>query len=487
VGPLLQATAAMATDPDLIADASMRLRDQGLTPERAMWEAISSVADTIRAAGTRQAERVSDLYDIRNRVVASLTGRAASLVPDPGHPFILLAVDLAPVDAAGLDATRCLAIVTEKGGPTSHTAIIARSLGIPAVVGVGGATAIPDGTLLLIDGSVGEVIKEPTVDQQATAATVSKPREVLIGPGSTADGHRVALLANIGSDRDITAARECGAEGVGLYRTELCFLGRTEAPSVGEQVSAYRAVFSRFGGRRVVVRTLDAGSDKQMPFLGYTEEPNPALGVRGFRTAASYPEVLHDQLKAIKEAAAAESAEVWVMAPMISTVDEVRSFARAAHDAGLPITGVMIETPAAALQAEILAEVDFVSIGTNDLAQYAFAADRYSASLASLNDPWQPALLRLIEMVTAAAADTGKPVGVCGEAAADPLLALVLAGLGVSSLSMTAGALAEVGRSLAGVTLELCRRAADVACHSDSPASARETVRAVLSPSTRRP
>jgi phosphotransferase system enzyme I (PtsI) len=172
---------------------------------------------------------------------------------------------------------------------------------------------------------------------------------------------------------------------------------------------------------------------------------------------------------------------------MISTVDEVRSFARAAHDAGLPITGVMIETPAAALQAEILAEVDFVSIGTNDLAQYAFAADRYSASLASLNDPWQPALLRLIEMVTAAAADTGKPVGVCGEAAADPLLALVLAGLGVSSLSMTAGALAEVGRSLAGVTLELCRRAADVACHSDSPASARETVRAVLSPSTRRP
>jgi phosphotransferase system enzyme I (PtsI) len=488
VGPLLQATAAMATDPDLIADASMRLRDQGLTPERAMWEAISSVADTIRAAGPRQAERVSDLYDIRNRVVASLTGRAASLVPDPGHPFILLAVDLAPVDAAGLDATRCLAIVTEKGGPTSHTAIIARSLGLPAIVGVGGATAIPDGTLLLIDDSVGEVIKEPTVDQQATAATVSKPRQVLIGPGSTADGHRVALLANIGSDRDITAARECGAEGVGLYRTELCFLGRTDAPSVGEQVSAYRAVFSRFGGRRVVVRTLDAGSDKPTPFLGHAEEPNPALGVRGFRTAASYPEVLHDQLKAIKEAAAAESAEVWVMAPMISTVDEVRSFARAAHDAGLPITGVMIETPAAALQAElILAEVDFVSIGTNDLAQYAFAADRYSVSLASLNDPWQPALLRLIGMVTAAAADTGKPVGVCGEAAADPQLALVLAGLGVSSLSMTAGALAEVGRSLAGVTLVLCRRAADVACHSDSPASAREAVRAVLSPSTRRP
>jgi phosphoenolpyruvate-protein phosphotransferase (PTS system enzyme I) len=304
---------------------------------------------------------------------------------------------------------------------------------------------------------------------------------VLISPGSTADGHRVALLANIGSDLDIAAALECGAEGVGLYRTELCFLGRTEAPSVDEQVSAYRAVFSRFGGRRVVVRTLDAGSDKPMPFLGYAEEPNPALGVRGFRTAASRPDVLLDQLKAIEEAAAAESADVWVMAPMISTVNEVRSFAQVAHDAGLPIIGAMIETPAAALQAElILAEVDFVSIGTNDLAQYTFAADRQLASLTPLNDPWQPALLRVIEMVTTAAAPSGKPVGVCGEAAADPLLALVLAGLGMSSLSMGPAALAEVGRSLSAVTLEVCRRAARAACDSELPASAREAVRAIL-------
>jgi phosphotransferase system enzyme I (PtsI) len=268
---------------------------------------------------------------------------------------------------------------------------------------------------------------------------------------------------------------------VGLYRTELCFLGRTEAPSASEQIGTYRAEFSRFGGRRVVVRTLDAGSDKPMPFLGYAEEPNPALGVRGFRMATSHPDVLGDQLTAIKEAAAAESAEVWVMAPMIATVDEVRSFAQVAHDAGLPIIGVMIETPAAALQAElILAEVDFISIGTNDLAQYTFAADRHSASLAPLNDPWQPALLRMVGIVTAGVANTGKPVGVCGEAAADPLLALVLAGLGISSLSMAPRALAEVGRSLGRVTLEVCRRAARAACDSDSPAAAREVVRAIL-------
>jgi phosphoenolpyruvate-protein kinase (PTS system EI component) len=303
---------------------------------------------------------------------------------------------------------------------------------------------------------------------------------VLASPGSTADGHRVALLANIASTADATAALDCGAEGVGLYRTELCFLRSEEPPSVAEQVVAYRAVFSKFGGHRVVVRTLDAGSDKPLPFLKFAEEPNPALGVRGFRIAASYPEVLRDQLKAIKEAAEAESAEIWVMAPMITTLEEVRSFAQAAHSADLPIIGVMIETPAAALVAEqILAEVDFVSIGTNDLAQYIFAADRQTVSLAPLNDPWQPALLRMIEKVARAASVSGKSVGVCGEAAADPLLAPVLTGLGISSLSMAPRALAEVGRSLATVTLEECQRAARAACEADSPASAREAVREI--------
>jgi phosphotransferase system enzyme I (PtsI) len=393
----------------------------------------------------------------------------------------LLTVDLAPADAAELDPSRCLAIVTEEGGPTSHTAIIARSLGIPAVVAARGAAAIADGTVLLVDGSTGELITDPTIDQRATATTALRSRERLAGPGRTADGHQVALLANITAIEDVAAALECGAEGVGLYRTELCFLDRVTVPPIGDQVTAYRAVLSKFGGRRVVVRTLDAGSDKALPFLGHADEPNPALGVRGIRTAAIYPQLLRDQLRAIKEAAEAESAELWVMAPMITTVAEVRSFSQAVREAGLPTIGIMIETPAAALQAEqVLTEVDFVSIGTNDLAQYAFAADRHSADLASLNDPWQPALLRLIEMVTSAAAGSGKPVGVCGEAAADPILALVLAGLGISSLSMTPAALAAVGRALASVTLEDCRLAARAACDTDSPASARRIVAEML-------
>jgi phosphoenolpyruvate-protein phosphotransferase/dihydroxyacetone kinase phosphotransfer subunit len=477
VGELLEATAAIATDPELLADASMRVRERGLTPERAVWEAMEVAADSLREAGSRQALRVSDLYGVRNRIVALLMGRSAAGVPDPGYPFILLAVDLAPADAAELDPARCLAIVTEEGGPTSHTAIIARSLGIPAVVAARGATTIADGTVLLVDGSTGELIMEPTIDQRATGTTKLRSRERLAGPGRTADGHPVALLANITAIEDVAAALECGAEGVGLYRTELCFLDRVTAPAIGDQVTAYRAVFSKFGGRPLVVRTLDAGSDKALPFLGHADEPNPALGVRGIRTAAAHPQLLHDQLKAIKEAAEAESAEVWVMAPMITTVAEVLGFSQAAREAGLPTIGIMIETPAAGLQAEqVLTEVDFVSIGTNDLAQYTFAADRHSADLASLNDPWQPALMRLIEMVTSVAAGSGKPVGVCGEAAADPLLALVLAGLGITSLSMAPAALAAVGRGLAAVTLEDCRRTARAACDTDSPASAKRLV-----------
>ena len=306
VGQLLEATAAMATDPDLIADASTRILDHGLTPERAIWEAIGSVADTIRGAGSRQAERVSDLYDIRNRIVSSLTGRAVPGVPDPGHPFVLLAVDLAPAEAAGLDATRCLAIVTEEGGPTSHTAIIARSLGIPAVVAARDAMTIPDGTLLLVDGSTGEVIKEPTTDQQATAATPRRPhREKLTSPGSTADGHRVALLANIGP---LTTHPQPSSAA-------LKALGCTAPSSASSTKPRRHRSLSRWpptvpcsrasvaGGWWCVLWTL-APTRHFRSSSTARSAANPALGIRGFRIADFYPQVLHDQLKAIKEAAA---------------------------------------------------------------------------------------------------------------------------------------------------------------------------------------
>jgi phosphotransferase system enzyme I (PtsI) len=270
---------------------------------------------------------------------------------------------------------------------------------------------------------------------------------------------------------------------VGLLRTEFCFLGRDSEPTHDEQVEAYKGVFDAFPGKKVVVRTLDAGADKPLPFLTDTTEPNPALGVRGYRTDLTSPGVLARQLKAIADAEAQSSAEVWVMAPMISTAEEAADFAAMTTEAGLKKPGVMVEVPSAALMSEsILAEVGFASIGTNDLTQYAMAADRQLGSLAALNNAWQPAVLRLIGLTVEGSVAEGnaKPVGVCGEAAADPALAVVLVGLGVSTLSMTPRALAGVGAVLNSVSLDEARKLAEIAVKAPSAAEARARVRAEL-------
>ncbi len=295
--------------------------------------------------------------------------------------------------------------MTAEGGPTSHTAILARALGIPAVVSCPEVLAIAEGTVLVLDGATG------TIDAAPDEATVTEARDRAAraaarnrrwdGPGATADGHRIKLLANIGDAAGAQAAAAAGAEGVGLFRTEFLFLDRADEPSESEQTESYAAVFGAFGeGTKIVVRTLDAGADKPLPFLDQGEEANPALGVRGLRIGLAQPEVLDKQLRAIAAAARSTKADVWVMAPMVAVLSEAQAFDRHAREAGLRTTGVMIEIPAAALSArEMLGAVDFVSIGTNDLAQYTLAADRMSGPLAALNDPWQPALLRLIGMV----------------------------------------------------------------------------------------
>lgn len=477
---VLVATAAIAADPALHRAAEALVRDEGATPERAVWVELGRTAVQYRELGGRMAERVTDLVDVRDRIIARLTGVERPGVPERDHPFILVADDLAPVDTVGLDPERCLAIVTEQGGPTSHTAILARELGLPAIVGAAGATALADGTVVLVDGDTGELIVQPDEGARATATGVITlpPFE---GPGETADGHRVVLGANVGAPRDIRRAVERGAEGVGLFRTEFCFLDRTREPSVDDQIAAYREVFAAFPGARVVVRTLDAGSDKPLPFLTSDDEPNPALGVRGYRTSRRDPEVLDAQLRAIARAADAESADAWVMAPMIATVAEATEFAARARAAGNRTVGVMIETPAAALVAdELCAAVDFVSIGTNDLSQYTMAADRMSGELAHLADPWQPAVLRAIRLIGEAGTRSGTPVGVCGEAAADPALAPVLVGLGVTSLSMAARAITAVGAIVSSATLAQCRAAAEAACAATDPAAARAAAREAL-------
>ncbi|MDR6597364.1 phosphoenolpyruvate--protein phosphotransferase [Saccharothrix longispora] len=471
---VLETTAAMAADPALLAQAEKVVTGDGLPAARAVHQAAAGFISALEAAGGYMAERARDVRDVRDRLVAELLGVPAPGVPDLASPSVLVARDLAPADTAGLDPAKVLALVTEEGGPTSHTAILARSLGIPAVVACRGVLDLAADSLL-VDGDTGVV---QLSDGTVRAAHV-QGRVEWNGVGVLRDGHRVKVLGNVGSPADAVAAAAAGAEGVGLFRTEFCFLSAGTEPSVEEQREAYAAVLAPFEGKPVVVRTLDAGADKPLAFLSPDPEPNPALGVRGLRVAFDRPDVLTRQLDAIALAAADTGADVSVMAPMVATAAEAAWFVERARAAGIRRAGVMVEIPAAALAArEILAVVDFVSLGTNDLAQYVFAADRQVGAVAALNDPWQPALLRLVKLVGDAGTELDKPVGVCGEAAADPLLACVLTGLGVTSLSMNHTALAGVGAKLATTSFDLCQLAARGAVAAADPASAKVAARA---------
>lgn len=488
---LLTALAAMAADPSLGDAARRSIQEQGLSAEAAWWQSVSAMADRYRAAGGRRAERACDLLDLRDRVLRVLRGEA----PTPAaatEASVWVADELAPIDLATLPAGACLGIVTEGGGPTSHVAILARELGIPAVVGARGILGLSDGTMLLLDGSSGalQVDPPPAALAAGTAEPPSGPSSrPLSGPGSTADGVPVALLANVSGPRDNAEAADLGAEGVGLLRTEFCFPQGRGEPALAEQIERYTTLLAAWSGRRVWIRSLDAGADKPLPWLGLDPEANPALGIRGFRTARRRPEVLTRQLQAIAAAARRCEAEVWVMAPMITTVAEAESFVAQARAAGLPRAGVMVETPAAALCADALcAVVDGLSLGTNDLLQYTMAADRAASALADLASPWQPALLRLIAMVAEAAQRHCVPVGICGEAAGRADLAPVLVGLGVRSLSMAPRALPAVAAAVGRVGLDTARAMAAAALRADTPeaaiaASAREAAAApVLKP-----
>jgi len=473
---VLEATAEMADDPALRSNAEELVTKHGMPAARAIYEAANAFCEMLAAAGGYMSERVRDIQDVRDQIIAELTGVRAPEVPHLNEPAVLVARDLAPAVTAGLTPDTVLALVTEQGGPTSHTAILARSLGIPAVVGTRRAADLLQGTPVLVDGTAGTIT---ILDRLTVLTDVPIVAAVWDGMGRTRDGHRVALLANVGDGATAQRGADLQAEGVGLFRTELAFLAATVEPGATTQQRRYANVLRPFAGKPVTARTLDAGADKPLPFLSQEAEPNPALGIRGLRVAFENPGVLDRQLAALVAAASESQATLQVMAPMVATAAEARFFAERAHAHGVQSVGVMIEVPAAVLcAAEIAAEVDFVSAGTNDLAQYLFAADRQAGSLAALNDPWQPALLRLIDLLCRTIGNV--PVGVCGEAAADPDLAVVLAGLGVSSLSMGSGALAAVGARLASVDLVTARKAASAAAAASSPEAARQTVRAAL-------
>jgi phosphotransferase system enzyme I (PtsI) len=480
---VLTASAGLARDKGLRSAVRKHLKggDDLLASVQA---GVDQFVQVFSSMGGLMAERVTDLRDIERRLVAHLVGEPEPGVQLPDTPVVLVAEDLAPSDTATLDPSVVLALVTERGGPTSHTAIIARQLAIPCVVGTAGATGLAAGTLLLVDGVAGTVEASPDEAEARRRVTEDREaREALAtwsGPGETADGTRVKILANVADGESARAAATGPVEGVGLFRTELCFLNRTEEPSAEEQATIYGAVLAPFVGRYVVVRTLDAGSDKPVAFATHEGEENPALGVRGLRLSFDNPDLLVRQLDGIAAAARETGTETWVMAPMVATVAEAAEFGAAVRLRGLK-PGVMVEVPSAALLAHRMLEVvDFLSIGTNDLTQYTMAADRMATDLAHLTDAWQPAVLQLIAITAEAGKQAGKPVGVCGEAAADPLLACVLVGMGITSLSMASAAVRAVGARLASASMDTLEDAAEAALAASDPKAARDAVRLLL-------
>ena len=474
---VLEAASLMAQDPTLVDDVTARI-ESGKTGERAVFEAFGIFQDMLVGMGGLMAERATDLGDVSQRIIAHLRGVPAPGVPTSDSPFILVASDLAPADTALLDLDKVLGLITRDGGPTSHTAILARSKSIPAIVGVAGALDLTDGTVVIADAATGSVRVAPNDSEVSDArqriAERASAAAAPITDGVLADGTKVPLLANLGSPKDAAAAVELGAEGVGLFRTEFLFLDSKSAPTVEEQRVQYTELLSYFPGKKVVVRALDAGADKPLSFLNDAHEENPALGLRGLRALRLREPILRDQLTALVLSEAETEAELWVMAPMVSDSEETEYFVALGKELGLKIVGVMAEVPSLAVLADqVLESADFVSVGTNDLTQYTLAADRMLGSVAHFQDPWHPAVLRLVKLIGDAGAASGKSVGICGEAAADPQLAVVLVGLGATTLSMTPAALADVRAELATVTLEQARDRAAAALGARTAAGAR--------------
>lgn len=466
---ILSGQAVMLSDPFLLGRMEERL-DAGMCAEAAADAVCRSFIALFSGMDDElMRQRATDLSDLRMRLLGILLGRGERELGALPAGTVLVAQDLTPSMAAGLDPGRIAGILTEAGGVTSHSAILARAMEVPAVFGVPGITgSVRDGARVILDGVEGTVLVEPG---PAALAEYTRRRELRRReksdlsryrslPTVDADGRAVGLLANIGSIRDADAALQETAEGIGLFRTEFLFLDRGVLPTEEEQFEVYRAVAERFSEREVILRTLDVGGDKSLPCLGLEREANPLLGFRAIRYCLGRQDVFVAQLRALLRASAFGNLKV--MLPLVTCVDEVRS-ARAlmdqiasnlerdgiAHKKDLQL-GVMIETPAAALIADLLArECDFFSIGTNDLTQHTMAADRGNGKVSYLYSPLHPAMLRSIRAVIRAGREAGIPVGMCGEAAAEELLIPLLLSFGLTEFSVRPSALLSTRKCIA--------------------------------------
>jgi len=454
----------MLIEDDELFEVALGHIEDGWSAAAAIGKAVDEFSELLGGDPTFD-ERVADFQDLSKRVQARIAGIELALeIPKKGR-IVLVGEDFSPADTAQFtDAV--VGVITYQGGPTSHTAIICRSKSIAAVVSCPGASQLKSGDRVLVD-PVGDrvVLSDDESLATKTIEFVAVSEEPLI-----------PVRANIGSMDDAKAASETRANGVGLFRTELLYLSAKTEPSLDDQVASYTEILRASPRGPIVVRTIDAGSDKPVPFLNMPEEQNPSLGVRGYRLIADHRGFIEGQLKALETARVASGREVWVMAPMIATAEEARAFSDLARSIGGYKVGIMVETPSIALIVEQLGGiVDFVSVGTNDLSQYLFAADRMNPALGALLNHWQPALIKSLARIAAGAKAAGISSGVCGESASDPAFAVVLAGLGLESVSVSKSQVTAVYNALSSLSISDAKEVANAVLQETTAAGAKAT------------
>lgn len=485
---IFEAHLSFIDDPDLLQKAETSIT-RGKSAGFAWREAVEESANALRAVGDpRVAERADDLRDLAGQLLRALAGESPLLDPPAGS--ILIGEELLPSQLVGLPAGRIAGFCTAAGGPTSHVALLAAAMNIPALVAAGPRVLeIVEGMQLVLDAEQGLLRIAPDAAELRTAADAiarlrsqrEEARAAAHAECRLASGERIEVFANVGALAEVRAALEQGAEGCGLLRTEFLFLDRDTPPDLEQQTDTYQSIVGAFAGAPVVIRTLDAGSDKPLRYLPLPHEENPALGIRGVRASLRSPDLLRTQLHAILRVE--PLAPIRILVPMITDVAEVERVRQILNELceqlgrPTPPLGVMIETPASALIAGPLAAVaDFLSIGSNDLSQYTLAMDRGQADLAANLDALHPAVLRLIRMSAAAARAAGRPTAVCGGLASDPLAAPLLVGLGVDELSAVPSAIPEIKAKLRGLRLDECRALAEQALAAPSAAAVRALV-----------
>ena len=448
---IFEALKMLLEDEDLFETAIAEI-ESGWNAATAFTVAVDSL-DAIFAGDAAFEERLVDLKDLARRVAAHIAGIHMGLDLPTTGAYVIVGDDFSPADTAQFtDAV--VGVVTIKGGPTSHTAIICRSKSIPALVSCAQAVELLDGMQVLVD---------PVGDRVVVGGDASMATKAISFVAKSLDPI-IPVRANIGSLEDSIQAATTAANGVGLFRTELLYLSESTMPSAQKQAKSYAEILKAAPEGPIVVRTIDAGSDKPVPFLDMPHEENPALGIRGFRLIQDHRQFLIDQLESLEVARKETGREVWVMAPMIATASEAIEFAQLARSAGDYKVGIMVETPAIAMALSDLAgKLDFISVGTNDLSQYLFAADRMNAGLGALLNPWQPALVRMLKLIASESEKAGISSGVCGESASDPAFAVVLAGLGFKSVSASRSQVGAVRSALSAVTLEQAQEVANLA------------------------